>query len=425
MSMNPSSLAILGRQPALGLAELESLYSSNRVRPVGRQAAWLDLEACLVDFPRLGGTIKLCKVLATLDTVQWKDVEHFLLDVSPAHSEHMPAGKMHLGLSAYDLPVAPAQLLATGLKLKKAIQKKTGRSVRLVPNKTPELNAAQVLHNKLTDANGWELVLVRDGTRLLVAQTVAVQDIDSYTVRDRSRPKRDPRVGMLPPKLAQQLINLAVGPDEFNAIKDKLTAGMCLSAEDTAKIHAGRAGKTLLDPFCGTGVILQEALLMGYDVIGTDLEPRMVDYTRRNLEWLSDSHRYSGSVRYLEAADATVHAWAESTSIAMVASETYLGRPFTSPPGPEVLAQTVAECNLIIKKFLQNIRTRLEPGRRLALGVPAWQTRPSSFRHLPLIDQLSELGYNRIRFAHVRDEDLLYYRADQIVARELLVMTRK
>jgi hypothetical protein len=107
-----------------------------------------------------------------------------------------------------------------------------------------------------------------------------------------------------------------------------------------------------------------------------------------------------------------------------VATETYLGRPFTSRPSPEVLAQTVADCNLIIKKFLKNMLGQLQPGARLCVAVPAWQTGKNVFKHLPLVDQIEQIGYNRIRFEHSKDA-LLYYREDQVVARELLVITRK
>jgi len=74
---------------------------------------------------------------------------------------------------------------------------------------------------------------------------------------------------------------------------------------------------------------------------------------------------------------------------------------------------------------LQNLHGQLKPGTRLCLAVPAWQTRPDQFKYLPLIDQIDDLGYNRVSFEHIRDEDLLYYRSDQIVARQLLVITRK
>jgi hypothetical protein len=108
-----------------------------------------------------------------------------------------------------------------------------------------------------------------------------------------------------------------------------------------------------------------------------------------------------------------------------VASETYLGRPFTDQPGPDILAKTVEECNLIIKKFLLNIAVQIPAATRLCLAVPAWQISPNRFKHLPLIDHLADLGYNQVSFKGVRDDQLLYYRENQIVGRELLVLVRK
>jgi hypothetical protein len=48
----PKSLCILGRQPALGLAELESLYGANRVQPLN-SAALLDIATKDINFKRL------------------------------------------------------------------------------------------------------------------------------------------------------------------------------------------------------------------------------------------------------------------------------------------------------------------------------------------------------------------------------------
>ena len=162
---------------------------------------------------------------------------------------------------------------------------------------------------------------------------------------------------------------------------------------------------------------------MGYRAYGTDLEPRMIDYSRANLEWLAGRHNILRDNVQLEPGDATKYQWKQPVGI--IAAEAYLGRPFTATPTAEILARTVSECNLIIKKSLQNIHPQIQAGTRLCLAIPAWQTRPGNFRHLPLIDQLHDMGYNRVSFEHVRAEDLLYYRADQIVARQLLVITRK
>ena len=162
---------------------------------------------------------------------------------------------------------------------------------------------------------------------------------------------------------------------------------------------------------------------MGYYAYGTDLNQKMVDYCQRNLEWLIQGNSRLHSIDFrLFQADATTATWKD---VDFVASETYLGRAFTSKPDEETLAQVANECNLIVKKFLQNVHGQIKKDTRLCLAVPAWQIKPGRFSQLPLIDQISDLGYNRVKFEHASDQDLIYYRQDQIVARQLLVITRK
>ncbi|MBL8122127.1 hypothetical protein JNM87_05255 [Candidatus Saccharibacteria bacterium] len=404
------SVCVLGRQPALGLAELESLYGAESLIAVTSHVAGLSLVAEDIDFGRLGSSTKLAKVLAMVPRSDWNSAEKELIKLARSSALIVPSsGKFHLGLSAYGFDASPAKLTALGLTLKKIIRSR-GVSVRTVPNVEVELNTAQVYHNHLSDKHGAELLIVRtnDG-QTIIARTVAVQDIDSYTLRDRGRPKRDARVGMLPPKLAQTIINLAVGQ---------------IGADGRWHMVDGETQNplTILDPFCGTGVVLQEALLMGYTAYGTDLEPRMVDYSRHNIEWLAA--KFELPDLKLEVGDATTHTW--QLAEVYVAGETYLGRPFTAPPPHDLLEQTISDTNLILKKFLVNIHGQLAPKTRLCLAMPAWfiskQREP---RHLPVLNLLNALGYERISFKHTAANDLVYHREDQIVGRELVVITKK
>jgi len=388
------SLIILGRQPALGLAELESLYGATNLRPVGEQAALVAIDPAQINFARLGGMVKFAKILTALDATNWGEIQKFLESAVPQYLGFLPEGKLRLGMSTYGIGVTPQRMQATGLSLKKVIRTH-GRSVRYVPNVTVDLNAAQVLHNQLTQKLGWELLFVRDGQRTIVAQSIAVQDIDAYAARDQERPYRDARVGMLPPKLAQIIINLSNPPK--NA--------------------------TVLDPFCGTGVILQEAQLMRYGAYGTDLEPRMVEYTQKNLDWLHKRMKTTQAFCcHCELGDATSHQWTHPFQA--IAAETYLGRPLTSLPDPQTLQKIIQDCDTIHKKFLQNVARQAQPGLRLALAVPAWRA-GNGFKHMPVLDSLERLGYNRIRFAHASADDLIYHRANQTVGRELVVLERK
>lgn len=386
-------VAILGRQPRLGVAELERVYGADSVTPIfDSEAALIDADIDAADLRRLGGSVKLAKVLTILDTTNWRDLEKYMAKTLPDHLQYVPEGKFRFGISTFGLNIETNAINMTGLRLKK-ITKNTGRSVRVVPNKAPALNSAQVLHNQLTTPIGWELILVRQGKKTVLAQTVAEQDIEAYAARDQARPARDAFVGMLPPKLAQIMINLA----------------------------APLESSTILDPFCGTGVILQEAALMGYPVRGTDLSDKMIDYSRKNLEWLRE--KFSVEVAFdLNQADATDTEWPRPYDA--VVCETYLGQPFSAPPSPAKLEQVTNNCDHIISEFLKNIASQINPGTPLCVAVPAWRGKDGWHTHLPLIKRLEQLGYRRIEFKNVDVKDLLYFRPDQVVARELLVLEK-
>ena len=169
-------------------------------------------------------------------------------------------------------------------------------------------------------------------------------------------------------------------------------------------------------------VILQEALLMGYGAYGTDIEPRMIDYTRTNLEWLA-THSAHANDPALEVGDATNHQWQRTFST--VASETYLGHPLSSWPSPEKLHDIVGTCNVITQKFLVNLAKQTPTGARLCLGIPAWVAPDGHIHHLPLLDQIEILGYNQVSFSWATKQEMVYYRPNQLVARELLVLIRK
>ena len=391
-----ASLLILGRQPTLGLAELESLYGADALTNISKSAVLLSMDPGEIDFSRLGGSVKLAQVLTELDTTDWSQLVNYLIDKLPQHVAYRLDGKIQFGLSVYGLNITPMQINKSNLSIKKAV-KSTGRSIRVVPNNEQALNSAQVLHNQLTTDLGMELLLVRNGNKTILAQTLSEQDIASYAARDHQRPKRDAHVGMLPPKLAQIIINLATGTIE--------------TVNKTSKQAA-----VVLDPFCGTGVILQEATLMGYNIYGTDLEPRMIEYSGANLDWLFGP-KFSPE---LEAADATSTLWRNFTTIAC---ETYLGRPFSATPKPEVLTEVMQDVNHIHKKFLANVAAQTKTGFRMCIAVPAWKT-TQGFKHLKVLDSLEELGYTRLKFVHAGDQDLIYHREGQIVARELVILKR-
>ena len=383
-------IAILGRQPSLGMAELEQLYGSTAVRWFSDSTAIIDSPA--FDFERLGGTQKAGRVVSELRG-DWRQVSMKLVSAyTQAWADH--EGKITLGISAYGFKTTPRDVQKTGIILKGKL-KERGVSLRLIPNADTALSSATSHHNKLgLSDNHVELIIVRGANgAAIIAESVGAQNITALAARDQGRPKRDAFVGMLPPKLARMMVNLA-------------------------PVKAGR----ILDPFCGTGVLLQEAALLGYDVYGTDLVPKMVQFTQANLDWLIDTHHVTPGVT-LDVGDAMTYHW--HTPVDAVACEAYLGQPFSAPPSPGKLTEVRDNCNHIISEFLRNIAPQLAPGTPLCVAVPAWRDSAGRFTHLPLVDSVGSLGYNRTTLRHVRNDQLLYYREDQVVARELLLLTRR
>lgn len=384
-------IAILGRQPALGIAELEQLYGTDTVRWFSDTSATIDSPA--FDFERLGGAQKAGRVMYTLHG-DWHQVSRQII-AEYAQSWRGRDGKITLGISAYGFTASARDIQKTGIILKGKL-KNAGVSLRLIPNSEPALNTAASHHNKLGLAdNKVELLVVRAGNgRVIVAESVGAQNITALAARDQARPKTDAFVGMLPPKLARSMVNLA---------------GL---SDPTARV---------LDPFCGTGVVLQEAALLGYQVYGTDLSEKMIDYSRQNIAWLAEKYRLDISP-VIEHGDAMTHQWQQP--IGAVVCETYLGQPFSAPPSPGKLEEVRGNCNHIISSFLRNIAPQIPANTPLVLAVPAWRSQDGHFVHLPLVRELASLGYTRIHLDHARDEELLYYRENQVVARELLILRK-
>lgn len=382
-------ISILGRQPALGIAELERLYAD---------VTWFSDESAVIaapaiDFERLGGSQKVGRVVAELPHGDWRRASQKIVQAY-TQAWSSAEGKITLGISAYNFNDSPRDIQKTGIILKSKL-KQQGVSLRLIPNTDPALSTATSHHNKLgLSGNKVELIVVRGKSgKIIIAESIGSQNITAYAKRDQERPKRDAFVGMLPPKLAQIILNLA-NP---------------------------APGGRVLDPFCGTGVVLQEAALLGFSVYGTDLADKMISFTQQNLEWLSSTHHVDIQ-SIVEQGDAMDHTW--SKEVGAVACEGYLGQPFSAPPSPTKLTEVRKTCNYIMSEFLKNIGNQIQPGTPLCVAIPAWKANDGSFTHLTLIDQLDQLGYEEVRFKTVRQPELLYHREDQVVARELLVLIK-
>ncbi|MBR0424372.1 methyltransferase domain-containing protein [Candidatus Saccharibacteria bacterium] len=358
-------LAILGRKAEISIAELEALFQS--VQKIAPSLAIFKSDNP-PDITRLGGSLKIAKKLEVAV------IEHL---------SNIPDGKITFGVSDYSKNASPRSAFSEAMKIKKILTRH-GRSVRIVTGKDATLSTATSLHNGLSGKNPKKCELIKRGNDWY--QVIGVQDIDAYSRRDQARPFRDAKVGMLPPKLAQILINLC-GP-----LKN---------------------GATVLDPFCGTGVVLQEALLMGYTAYGTDVNERMIEYSEKNLK------HFDFSNFKLAVGDATNYKWTEK--IDAVACEGYLGAPMSTPPAEIKLKEQKQICGDIVLGFLKNLSTQIKPNTPVAIAIPAWLREDGTYSRLEIVDEIKNMGYN------VNNKSLgglLYYREGQIVARDIIILRK-
>ncbi|MBQ7202324.1 methyltransferase domain-containing protein [Candidatus Saccharibacteria bacterium] len=358
-------IAVLGRQPEISLAELEALFSG--VKKISEKLAIFESDK-KPEITRLGGSLKIAELMAE------KPLDYL---------RKAPEGKITLGVSDYSHKASKKTATIEALKLKKILVRH-GRSVRVTENKDAALSTATSLHNGLAGFNDrkFELIKVDDDWY----RVIGVQDIDAYSRRDQARPARDAKVGMLPPKLAQVLINLC---------------------GDLPK------GSRILDPFCGTGVVLQEALLMGYKAYGTDINERMIEYSDKNMKHF-DFKDYE-----VEEGDATNYAW--KGAIDAVACEGYLGKPMSTIPVDIKLKTEKQECKAIVIGFLKNLISQIKPGTPVVIAVPAWLREDGKYSRLEILDEIKDMGYNVYNKSR---EGLLYHREDQIVARDIIILRK-
>ncbi|HLH45289.1 MAG TPA: methyltransferase domain-containing protein [bacterium] len=211
--------------------------------------------------------------------------------------------------------------------------------------------------------DGYEFILARWGTELAVWRTIKHLDLRGFRERDLSRPYKNPLISM-PPWLARVMINLA----------------------------SPSPGRKLLDPFCGTGTILIEAVDSGLDAYGVDLDPSNVNGARENLNWFqtkksktADSHVVLADSRHL-----TEHFPEEYFDVAVT-------EPPFGPPLKEAVslneAQAIAD-NLrdLYSSVFYSLSKVLKKSGTVVFTLPSWKLKSGGLYELRVEEILEKSG---------------------------------
>lgn len=320
---------VLGSHPQLSIAELKAVTHCDGER-VGDLFLTEDDVGSLPNVQsRLAGTVKVGSIIGSFRHWNKEEAAGLIRSMIVVRD-----GKVQFGISGYGNGISN-HLKPLGLEVK-SLLKADGISSRLVTSKEMELSSVVVTKNHLLNSGG-EFVVISYGAEILIGQTEAVQDFEAWSARDFGRPARDAKSGMLPPKLARLMINLS-GVDP--------------------------SGASILDPFCGSGTVLMEAGLMGFEKLyGSDISEKAIKDTKKNLEWMK-----IGAV--LEVADAQTVALPHLVDV--IITEPFLGPPQRGRESKVQIDQSRKELEMLYANAFSHLRTLLAPGSPLIVAFPVF-----------------------------------------------------
>lgn len=367
---------LLGKTPLLSQEEIRSLFKPQEVIDARYSFVVVETER-EPDYRflhRLGGVLSIAKVLD-------REIHEYLL-------EHATEGKLVYGLSLLgEKPfLLKRMLLDTKKKLKAA-----GASSRFVNKDFNNLSTVQIAKEGLMKRET-HIVVCSGGKTRYVGVTIAIQDFHSYAARDYHKPFRDARMGMLPPKLAQMMLNIAT---------------------------RGRTDVTVYDPFCGSGTVLVEGLLLGCDVTGSDISERNIDGTRVNVQWALNEYKLDPE----KAKDIFVHDAREKfpklPSNTVIVTEGYLGPPRRMLPSETMQLKIFEEIHELYQNFFLRLSTSLSKGSRVCITLPFFRSKTPYY--FPFRGAYIQNGFKVIPFFVPH---LNYERDEQIVGREVVIFER-
>ncbi len=354
----------LGNTPALSLAELAQLLpvKPSPIKPDLAQAQLESNFSTQLLQEQAGGVVKILKKIGTVntksrETLKEKIVAHLL-------AEHDSTDKLTFSLFYLDSNFQPQLKLA---ELKRELNQKIS-NVRYLKNDSAGLSAAVLLHQEVL-----ELALFEGDGEIILAKTVTVQDIDDWTKRDRKKPYADRQRGMLPPKVARMMVNLAQG--------------------QLATIGSTSNKPLLYDPFCGSGTVLMEAALRGFQIQGADLSAEAVEGTQKNLSWLKNEYQLEFSFQ-VKKRDATQSFDHQTTPfVDAIVTEPFLGK---QTPTEKELPNIFKGLYRTYLGTIKNWRQILKDRAVVVMITPIVKGKNKTYQLQKLIDNWADLGYTTI-----------------------------
>jgi tRNA G10 N-methylase Trm11 len=159
-----------------------------------------------------------------------------------------------------------------------------------------------------------------------------------------------------------------------------------------------QSGKTFLDPFCGVGTILQEAMLTRAEVMGLDNNPWCVKAAEKNLEWIRDQYDLK-TVKYrvLLGNSRKLINHVDAENIDCIATEPDLGPALRHLPTEHYAEEIVDRLRPLYYDFLEGAYKVLKSKGKLVLVTPFVKTRSEKPVTLKIEEKAETIGFQIVR----------------------------
>jgi tRNA G10 N-methylase Trm11 len=307
-------LFILGRNIELSQLEIFSYFkrTNNKIisSTLTSNALFLDLEKPI--FPKtiryLGGTLRIGEVLAYSNNIEEELEKHEIYEGE--------SNKLNYVLWNFSKNYSKIE---DYLKQRFKSEKLKATEKHLT-DKIDSQNKEEIYipSSKLLDE---EYFIFQENGTDYFGKITQFPDYEEIEKRDMNKPVRRESLA-ISPRLAKILINLAE-PNE-----------------------------DLLDPFCGVGTILQEALLQDLEVIGVDKDKKATQGAEKNLEWFNFPEKDYQIINF----DSSKVGIPE---VSCIATEPDLGQTLKKTPQKHEAEKTLQNFEKLMVQVINNLKKKV------------------------------------------------------------------
>jgi len=349
-------LFLLGRTPDLSVRELIccGFTAGTQLNSTLFEVSAEDEGAVIAKFNQLGGSTKLVRIVGEFGELNTEQLTEYVT----AYFAQFERPTFALGeINRDSLQRINVGSIKQGLKERNI-------SSRFIEGNREGLSAAVLSHKHVE-----ELLVIRiSDEKIIFGKTLAVQDIDEWTHRDREKPYADRKKGMLPPKVGRMMVNIGIG--------------------EAQKIS--QTAPRIYDPFCGTGTILMEAMEMGYEVIGSDVDMKAVAGASANLTWFAEEDELTAEFAVFQSDATRVTLDQLEEPVELLVTEPFLGK---QTPNATLLPNIFRGMEKLYLGAFRQWRHILTENAVVVIIFPVAQAGKIRFSLESIIDKLATLGY--------------------------------